>query len=377
MASKSIAKRENGKWRARFRDDSGREHARHFDRKVDAQNWLDEITTSVGAGTYVDPKAAKTTVGEWCDRWLEGYAVHRASTVRQAKTHVAHIRAEFGARRLASVRASDVRSWIVKLQNSGLSDSYIYALHARLSQIFTDAIHDDLMAKNPCSRRTSPKAGEQKPYVATTAQVWALHDAMPEHLRAAVLLGAFAGLRTSEVCGLRVSDIDFMRGVVTPTVQYPSDPLKTEASRAPIPIPQSLAAMLSAHVQAHVMSEHMFRNEWLDQLSPRTLERAFRNARAKVITVEVKAKLPAADRLPAAIRFHDGRHYYASLLISSGADVKVVQARLRHKSAKTTLDTYGHMWPDSDDSTRAAINDVITAQVPALADYLRTSGEVS
>ena len=35
----------------------------------------------------------------------------------------------------------------------------------------------------------------------------------------------------------------------------------------------------------------------------------------------------------------------ASLLIASGADVKVVQARLRHASAKTTLDTYGHLWP--------------------------------
>jgi integrase len=43
-------------------------------------------------------------------------------------------------------------------------------------------------------------------------------------------------------------------------------------------------------------------------------------------------------------------------LIASGADVKVVQARLRHASAKTTLDTYGHLWPDSDDSTRAAID---------------------
>ena len=70
------------------------------------------------------------------------------------------------------------------------------------------------------------------------------------------------------------------------------------------------------------------------------------------------------------------RHYLASLLISSGLDVKVVQARLRHASAKTTLDTYGHLWPDSDDSTKAAINDVITAQVPAIADYLRTTGEV-
>ena len=36
---------------------------------------------------------------------------------------------------------------------------------------------------------------------------------------------------------------------------------------------------------------------------------------------------------------HDLRHYYASLLIRSGASVKVVQARLGHASAKTTLDT--------------------------------------
>lgn len=368
MPSRSVAKRPDGRYRARYRDDAGKEHSKHFGRKVDATHWLNEITTSIGSGTYVDPKAAKTTVGEWCARWLEGYAVHRTSTVRQAKTHIAHIEAEFGSRRLSSVKSSDVRAWIVKLQKAGLSESYVYALHARLSQIYTDAIHDDLVAKNPCSRRTSPKAGEQKPYVATTEQIWALHDAMPEHLRAAMLLGAFVGLRTSEVCGLRVSDIDFMRGIVSPQVQYPDVPLKTEASKAPVPIPQSLSALLSAHVQAHVMGEHMFRNEWLDQLSPRTLERAFRGARAKVV---------ASHGLDPEYRFHDGRHYYASLLISSGADVKVVQARLRHKSAKTTLDTYGHLWPDSDDSTRAAINDVITAQVPELADYLRTTGEVS
>ena len=36
----------------------------------------------------------------------------------------------------------------------------------------------------------------------------------------------------------------------------------------------------------------------------------------------------------------------STMLISKGLDVKVVQARLRHASAKTTLDTYGHLWPD-------------------------------
>jgi hypothetical protein len=55
-------------------------------------------------------------------------------------------------------------------------------------------------------------------------------------------------------------------------------------------------------------------------------------------------------------------YYFASLLIASGADVKTVQARLRHVSAKTTLDTYGRIWPDRDESTPAAVDAVLTAR---------------
>lgn len=50
----------------------------------------------------------------------------------------------------------------------------------------------------------------------------------------------------------------------------------------------------------------------------------------------------------------DSRHFYASLLIASGANVKVVHARLLPAAASTTLDTYGHRWSDSDESTRTA-----------------------
>jgi hypothetical protein len=53
----SIKKRSDGKYRARYRDGDGREHARHFGRKVDAQRWLDEVTASMVTGSYVDPKA--------------------------------------------------------------------------------------------------------------------------------------------------------------------------------------------------------------------------------------------------------------------------------------------------------------------------------
>ncbi|MCU1568070.1 MAG: phage integrase family domain protein [Pseudarthrobacter sp.] len=63
--------------------------------------------------------------------------------------------------------------------------------------------------------------------------------------------------------------------------------------------------------------------------------------------------------LPEGFRFHDLRHYFASLLIAQGLDVKVVQKSLRHSSAKTTLDTYGHMWPDKEESARAAVSQVL------------------
>ena len=57
----------------------------------------------------------------------------------------------------------------------------------------------------------------------------------------------------------------------------------------------------------------------------------------------VRAARPRVAGLPEDFRFHDLRHYLASLLIASGLDVTVVQHRLRHGSAKTTLDTYGHL----------------------------------
>lgn len=352
----SIQKRDNGSWRARYRDEAGKEHARHFSRKLDAQRWLDEVTASVVRGDYVDPRTALTTVRAWSEIWIQGYETNRPSTVRQARTHLKRINEAFGDRTLKSVRPSEVKAWTAKLSEEGLADSTVYALHSRLGQLFNDAVHDGLLPKSPVSRRTSPKAGRQRPYVATTAQVWALHEAMPEGLQPAVLLAAFAGLRVAEAVSLRVSDVDFMRGVITPAIQYPGVPLKTEESRNPIPIPQDLCLELSVN-PARWGSETLVTNEWGRTISPHRLEHCFRKARK------------AVNGLPEGFRFHDLRHYFASLLISKGLDVKVVQKSLRHASAKTTLDIYGHMWPDKEESARAAVAEVLAAR----ADSMRTN----
>ncbi|MGR6582334.1 tyrosine-type recombinase/integrase [Rhodococcus qingshengii] len=339
------------RWRARYVDDQNGEHTKRFDRKVDAQSWLNTATTALGTGTHVAPRDAQLTVQEWCDQWILGYEVHRTTTVRQARTHIAQIVTEFGTMQLASVRPSAVKTWTAKLKADEFADSYIYALHSRLSQILGDAVHDGLLGRNPCSRRTSPPMGRAKVYVITTEQLWALYDAMPEHYRVAILLGAFAGLRIAEASALRVSDIDFIRGAVHPKQQWPDKPLKTRGSDASIPVPQTLALMLAASVKQWP-HDQMVTNGTGKAAAPWLVERA------------LKAVKDAGEiELPDEFSYHDLRHYLASLLIASGADIKTVQARMRHASAKTTLDTYGHMWPDADESTRLAIDAVITKRM--------------
>ena len=119
-----------------------------------------------------------------------------------------------------------------------------------------------------------------------------------------------------------------------------NEPLKSDTSKTHIPIPNELSLELSAAVARGRGLTIVTAEEGRPIAGPWAIERAVREARAKV---------------EGLFRFHDLRHYFASLLIASGLDVKVVQARLRHASAKTTLDTYGHLWPDKDESSRAAV----------------------
>ncbi|MFI2369319.1 tyrosine-type recombinase/integrase [Streptomyces sp. NPDC018833] len=69
------------------------------------------------------------------------------------------------------------------------------------------------------------------------------------------------------------------------------------------------------------------------------------------IVKEASAKEAIRD----GITLHTLRHTYASLLIKHGESVKGVRKRLGHSSAAVTPDTYSHLWPDSDSTTRRAV----------------------
>lgn len=341
----------NGRYRGKYRPAPGATQiTRVFDTKKAAVEWENRHKVAVAEGRHVHPDTAKITVAEWCDTWLESYSGNRERTVRQAKVHIALINKEFGRKPIRSIKPIHVQTWTAKLKAQGYEDSTVYAVYRRLSQVLASAVQNDVLDKNPCSRQVAPRAGRQKPYVATRSQVDAIYEAFPEHLRPAVLLGAFAGLRTAEVVGLRVADIDWLRFYINPAQQLHKhvdggEALKSDMSTTPIPVSEELIRDLSAAV-ARWGGEYVVTDGLGGPTSTWAIDRAMRRVREMI------------PGLSEEFVFHDLRHFFASKLIRHGFDVKRVQKLMRHASATTTLNTYAGLWPNDDELARGALTEL-------------------
>lgn len=65
---------------------------------------------------------------------------------------------------------------------------------------------------------------------------------------------------------------------------------------------------------------------------------------------QVMEHWPANIERPLRPRWHDLRHFAASCWILGGLNIKAIQKYLGHAQIQTTMDTYGHLFPDQDDS---------------------------
>ncbi len=355
----SIRKRPDGKYRARYRDDAGKEHARHFTRKVDAQRWLDEVTASVLTGAYVDPRAGRVTFGEYARAWQQAQ-IHRRNTAAAVDSALrVHALPRFGARQMASVRPSEIQAFVRELTEKGLAPATVRVTYQHLRSVFRAAEQDRVIARTPCQRITLPRVERARIEPLPTTSVHALADAMPPRWSALVILMAGTGLRPGEAAGVTLDRVDFLRRTLRVDRQllltWPPTfgPPKTSTSHRTVPLPQVVVDALAAHIAAFPPGTEgaLFTMRDGSLVNRDRITRAFKRA------VE-------ASGAPSATRMHDLRHYYASLLIRHGESVKVVQARLGHASARETLDTYSHLWPDSEDMTRTAVDEVLGAALP-------------
>ena len=364
----SIKRREDGKWRARYRDPDGKEPARHFARKVDAERWLDGVRGELVTGAYIDPNAGKLTFKEYAEEWRTAQ-VHRTGTQVRVDGHFRlHVYPTLGDRQLRHVRPTEVQAWVRGLQDD-LSPRTVDNVYRYLKAVFTAAVADGLIRSNPCVGVKLPKAPPNKVVPLDVAQVRALADAAPDRYRAVIITGAGTGLRLGELLGLDLARVDFLRRRITVDRQLVDEsgvgpvltPPKTQASYRTVPAPNIVLETLAAHLAKYPATEGglIFTNANGDPIRHNRFSDMWRATVAK-------AKLePARD----TTRPHDLRHHYASLLIHHGESVKVVQDRLGHATAAETLNTYAHLWPDSEDRTREAVDEMLGA---AFADSPRT-----
>jgi hypothetical protein len=142
----SISRLPNGKYRPRYRDEHGKEHARHFDRKIDAQRWLDEVTAAVVTGTYVDPGAGRRTFAEyyaeWSTRQVWAPGTETAMSLAARSTTFADVR-------MRSLRRSHVEHWVKSMVSRGLAPGTVHARTNNVRAVLRGAVADRVIPRDP------------------------------------------------------------------------------------------------------------------------------------------------------------------------------------------------------------------------------------
>jgi integrase-like protein len=222
----NIAKRADGHWRARYRDAHGKKHARHFNRKIDAQNWLDSVTTACRPASTSTPIAARSPTRDWSARWLDGQAAESGSgdqlaAGRRHRAPISHARAVDGFRcddgaqgssrvfthgqdgrqgwstgheryagilrehvlpqwsavQLIDVTHADVQAWVSRLA-ARRSPATVRKVHRVFSLIVKTAVRDGRLARNPAAEINLPRVVATERRYLTHEQVHALAQAL-------------------------------------------------------------------------------------------------------------------------------------------------------------------------------------------------------
>lgn len=343
-----VTRRPNGKYRARVLGDDGRERARHFDRKVDAQRWEREQLAARDRGQFVD-SSNRITVTEYARQWA-ATRPHRPSTARVIKSlidnHIAPT--PLGSRRLVALRPSEVQAWATS-RVPIMAPTRLRQAVSMLRAMYEDAVIDRLVGSNPVVRRIKiPTVERERVIPLTVEQVATLANAMPDRNRAMVIVQATTGLRVAELLALRVQDVDFLRRDLRVEFQLDSKTTeriapKTPRSKRVIPLPQTAADALAAYLAKYPAGKDgtIFATSAGKPYLQLTYWRIFGRA---------------AEKVGLDVTSHILRHTYASTLLEAGESMIVVAERLGHANATQVATTYGHIMPNSEDRTRRAID---------------------
>ena len=276
-----------------------------------------------------------------------------------------HILPRWGTYLLGDVRTVAVEDWFGSLKLANGSKAKIRNIfHALYSHSQRYEWHD----RNPITKVRQSAQRAKEPDILDVGELTGLLEALPDPFRSMVFTAAATGLRRGEFIGLKWEDVDFdgrlihqRRSVVNQNIGK----LKTVASAKPVALDPDLAIALGnlkANSPFNQPGDWVFASPSAAGQKPYWPDMALnRHVR------------PAATALgiTKCIGWHTFRHTYASLLKSSGADVKVVQDSLRHANARITMEMYAQALSQD---KRTAQTKVVQMMLPKAPRPLAAAG---
>jgi hypothetical protein len=117
----------HGKYRGRYRDASGRLRSKSFTLKADAERWVREEEVALERGSWIDPRAADMTLGEWCERFMS-LARRLADTTQQTyrRDLGRYVLPKFGTYGLGRLRAEEIEEWLLDEIDAGIAPSSVH-----------------------------------------------------------------------------------------------------------------------------------------------------------------------------------------------------------------------------------------------------------
>jgi len=253
------------------------------------------------------------------------------------------VKPAFAKRTLASLTKLDIQTFVESVAKEASAYQAESALRL-LRSILTAAVDDGLLARSIALDVKAPKRPSRKVRFLSAEQVAKLVAATPERWRALVLVAAYGGLRFSEINGLRLHCVDFLRrkilveeAIVEAAGKLYVRPPKSGRSRT-VSMPVFVMDALAMHIERWPPGRDglVFADDTGEPL-PRS--GFYKNV-----------WWPSLKRAGIGhLRFHDLRHTSAALAIAAGAHPKTIQMRLGHHSAAFTLDVYGGLFEGLDE----------------------------
>ena len=350
-----IRKLPSGKFQASFVPPSGgrRQNAPStFVTKTDARAWLTKVEADLSRGTWLNDKLSQQPFGTYARAWLRDNTKigprYRETCIRNLRLHMTTLEDV----PLCSLTPPVIREWYAAAMRGKGGRTSIQQSYRFMHAVLATAVRDGAIAANPANIDGAGTDRAKERPVASVDQLAALIEAITPRYRAAVLLGAWCGLRRGEIIALRPQDIDLDTGTVTvrtnrvellATREAFDAPPKTDAGKRTVNVPPHVLPVLTVHLHEWSGPDRVFIGRDGMPMRGDAVRQAFTRARRT-------AGMPG-------FRFHDLRHTGQTLAASAGATTKDLMRRLGH-SSPAAANRYLHAVDGRDAEIASALSEL-------------------